>query len=42
MPNWSVKAEYLYTDLYRDLKTDPGPLLAAKFNTIRIGVNYHF
>lgn len=42
MTNWSAKLEYLYTDLYRDLKSDAGPHLETKFNAVRLGVNYHF
>jgi outer membrane immunogenic protein len=42
-PRWSVKGEYLYTDLGR---SGPGPWLAPRrpdaFHTVRAGVNYHF
>ncbi|TDX65962.1 outer membrane immunogenic protein [Methylosinus sp. sav-2] len=37
---WSAKLEYLYTDLYRDLRKDVDR--HARFHTIRVGVNYHF
>jgi outer membrane immunogenic protein len=40
--NWSAKIEYLYTDLYRDLKKDNLPDRDQKFQTITVGVNYHF
>jgi outer membrane immunogenic protein len=40
--NWSAKVEYLYTDLYRDLKKDDLPDRTQKFQTITVGVNYHF
>ncbi|MGM4988905.1 outer membrane protein [Tardiphaga sp. 841_E9_N1_2] len=40
--NWSAKVEYLYTDLYRDLKKDNLPDRTQKFQTITVGVNYHF
>jgi outer membrane immunogenic protein len=43
-PDWSVKAEYLRTDISSgDLGTWPyGKLGRTQFNTIRPGVNYHF
>jgi outer membrane immunogenic protein len=41
-PNWSAKIEYLYTDLYKDLKKDNLPDRDQKFQTITVGVNYHF
>lgn len=40
--NWSAKIEYLYTDLYKDLKKDNLPDRDQKFQTITVGVNYHF
>jgi outer membrane immunogenic protein len=40
--NWSAKVEYLYTDLYRNLKKDDLPDRTQKFQTITVGVNYHF
>lgn len=42
MPNLSAKLEYLYTDLYRNLKNGSGTDLDAKFNAVRVGLNYHF
>jgi outer membrane immunogenic protein len=55
MPNWSAKAEYLYTDLgsARGYAMGRGvthaPFVNAfngsnayRFNTVRLGVNYHF
>ena len=40
--NWSAKIEYLYTDLSRDMKKDNLPDREQKFQTVVIGVNYHF
>lgn len=40
--NWSAKIEYLYTDLYKDIKKDNLPERDQKFQTVVIGVNYHF
>ena len=42
--NWSAKLEYLYTDLSKDLKKDTPPLpdRTQKFQTVVVGVNYHF
>jgi outer membrane immunogenic protein len=49
--NWSLKAEYLYTDLGKNSVTliDPGFPAAinerefdTKFNTVRVGLNYRF
>ncbi len=49
MPNWSAKAEYLYTDLNSGGATvgpwgnfQVGANRNASFNTVRAGVNYHF
>lgn len=49
-PAWSVKAEYLYTDIsggnQKALFNSPASLNnvnnSTKFNTVRAGVNYHF
>ncbi len=45
-PNWSVKAEYLYTALSANNGNNWNYLLTsnsrAKFHTIRVGVNYRF
>jgi len=49
-PAWSVKAEYLYTDIsggnQNKLFNSPASLNnvnnSTKFNTVRAGVNYHF
>ena len=38
-PQWSAKLEYLYVDLKHDNLPDWN---AAKFHTVRVGVNYHF
>lgn len=40
--NWSAKIEYLYTDLSRDMKKDNLPNRDQKFQTVVVGVNYHF
>jgi outer membrane immunogenic protein len=40
--NWSAKVEYLYTDLHKDFKKDALPDRDQKFQTILVGVNYHF
>ena len=48
MPNWSAKAEYLYTDLSSTNQTYWGTGYQVgyhhhpQFNTVRAGVNYHF
>ena len=51
MPNWSAKAEYLYTNIGADFgnNNNPAPFAAAgqwehrvHMNTVRAGVNYHF
>ncbi|WP_040581214.1 outer membrane protein [Methyloferula stellata] len=42
LPNWSMKLEYLYTDLYKNLKSDSLPERHEKFHIVRVGVNYHF
>lgn len=55
MPNWSAKAEYLYTDLGNTLGYTMGHGVthaafinafsgsnAYRFNTVRLGVSYHF
>ena len=47
MPNWSAKAEYLYTDLNSGGQTGPfgfqtGYHHHPQFNIVRAGVNYHF
>jgi outer membrane immunogenic protein len=41
-PNWSMKVEYLYVDLrsYYVPEVDLG--LVAKFNVVRVGLNYKF
>jgi outer membrane immunogenic protein len=42
-PYWSVKTEYLFTDLGNGGGRDLGPSrAAADFHTVRVGVNYHF
>lgn len=38
-PKWSAKVEYLYLDFKSDDLPDWN---AAKFHTVRLGVNYHF
>ncbi len=40
-PSWSVKGEYLYTDLSSGGSTSPFGF-QADINTVRTGVNYHF
>ncbi|CAN5368593.1 outer membrane beta-barrel protein [soil metagenome] len=40
--NWSAKLEYLYTDLYRELKKNDLPEREQKLQTITVGLNYHF
>jgi outer membrane immunogenic protein len=40
--NWSAKLEYLYTDLHKDFKSDGLPARDQKFQTVTVGVNYHF
>ena len=47
MPNWSAKAEYLYTDLNSGGQTgyygfQTGYHRHPQFNVVRAGVNYHF
>jgi outer membrane immunogenic protein len=42
MPNWSAKLEYLYTDLSKDLQHTGLADRHEKFQTVRLGVNYHF
>lgn len=42
LPSWSLKAEYLYSDLAWSLKKDNGGGTEAQFHTVRLGVNYHF
>jgi outer membrane immunogenic protein len=47
LPNWSAKAEYLYTDLSSGGTTGAfgynyGYHHHPQFNTVRAGVNYHF
>ncbi len=47
MPNWSAKVEYLYTDLSSSGTTgyygyNYGYHVHPQFNTVRVGVNYHF
>jgi outer membrane immunogenic protein len=47
LPNWSAKAEYLYTDLNSGGQTGPfgfqfGTHRHPQFNIVRAGVNYHF
>ena len=39
---WSAKLEYLYTDLHKDFKSDSLPARDQKFQTVTVGVNYHF
>jgi len=49
-PNWSVKAEYLYTEVSGNNQNwafNPGIGLnnvnnRTRFHTVRAGVNYHF
>jgi len=42
-PHWSVKTEYLFTDLGKGGGRDPGAARGgADFHTVRVGVNYHF
>ncbi|TDX67061.1 outer membrane immunogenic protein [Methylosinus sp. sav-2] len=41
-PRWSVKTEYLFTDLGENGGGDPGAARGANFHTVRVGVNYHF
>jgi outer membrane immunogenic protein len=40
--NWSIKLEALYTDLSKDFKKDNLPDRSEKFQTVTVGVNYHF
>jgi len=42
MPKWSIKAEYLYSDIYKNIKSDGLAETHAKFHTVRVGLNYHF
>ncbi|QGM45794.1 outer membrane protein [Methylocystis heyeri] len=47
MPNWSAKIEYLYTDLSSGGTTggwgwNYGYHIHPQFNTVRLGVNWHF
>ncbi|MGJ0533995.1 outer membrane protein [Methylocystis sp.] len=46
MPNWSVKAEYLHTDVSGDAGANSGILTGVsnrtRWNTLRTGLNYHF
>jgi outer membrane immunogenic protein len=45
LPNWSAKAEYLYTDLSSNNNNGWGwgnNRLQYRFNTLRAGLNYHF
>lgn len=49
MPNWSAKAEYLYTNIGTSFGHNNGWTLGASqwqhrvhINTVRVGVNYHF
>jgi outer membrane immunogenic protein len=47
LPNWSAKAEYLYTDLNSGGATGPFGFQAGyhrhpQVNTVRAGLNYHF
>jgi len=41
LPNWSAKVEYLRTELTSDNWGWNGPR-RTQFNTVRVGVNYHF
>ena len=44
-PNWSAKAEYMYTSLGSENYNLLGEQLASgniDFHTIKVGVNYHF
>jgi outer membrane immunogenic protein len=44
-PNWSAKAEYMYTNLSSETYTLFGTSFASgnlDFNTVKVGVNYHF
>lgn len=40
-PKWSAKIEYLYTDIFRDIRNNVSDR-HARFHTIRLGLNYHF
>ncbi|MFO1103984.1 MAG: outer membrane beta-barrel protein [Methylocystis sp.] len=46
MPNWSVRAEYLFTDVSGDAGARGGVFGSAisrtRWNTLRTGLNYHF
>ena len=46
MPNWSAKAEYLYTTYARETylgNVGAGGLnLSADAHTLKAGINYHF
>jgi outer membrane immunogenic protein len=44
LPNWSAKAEYLYTDLSGSNNGGWGGWVSnhSKTNTVRLGLNYHF
>jgi outer membrane immunogenic protein len=47
LPNWSAKLEYLYTDLSSSGVSgwngyNYGYHVHPEFNTVRVGVNYHF
>ena len=44
-PNWSAKAEYMFTSLGSENYNLLGEQLASgniDFHTIKVGVNYHF
>jgi outer membrane immunogenic protein len=44
-PNWSAKAEYMYTNLSSETYTFAGSNIASgtiDFSTIKVGLNYHF
>jgi outer membrane immunogenic protein len=41
-PKWSAKLEYLYTALHKDFQNDSLPDRDQKFQTVTVGVNYHF
>lgn len=42
LPSWSVRGEYLYSDLAWSLKKDNWGSTEAQFHTVRLGLNYHF
>ncbi|MBS7545807.1 outer membrane protein [Ancylobacter oerskovii] len=42
LPNWTVKAEYLYVDLGDDYYNNLGAKAGLDLNVARVGVNYKF